>query len=241
VEKTSAELDRVMADQQRARQRLRSRALVMYRSGDTALVSVLLGASTFEGFAARWDLLTRLNRQDAGNLRELETARAKAEQSAKSLMELQAEEARAVDATAREVVSARKDLASSQAALREYEARTAESDKSNASTGAKKSDSTPQTSGSGAWQTGVASHYGQNFHGRGASGKSIGPYSMMLAHETLPFGTLIEFEYNGKRAVASVEDRGPYSEGRMFDLGPGVVRALGFNGVHTVKYRIVKR
>lgn len=239
VKRTSEELDRVMADQQRTRGRLGSRALTMYRSGETALISVLLGAATFEEFAARWDLLTRMNRQDAENLRELETARAKAEKSAKSLMDLQAEEARAVDATAREVASARKELATSQTALKEYEARTAGSVKS--ATTPKKSDATQKLSGSGAWQTGVASHYGKNFHGRGASGKSIGPYSMMVAHETLPFGTLIEFEYNGKRAVASVEDRGPYSEGRMFDLGPGVVRVLGFNGVHTVRYRIVKR
>ena len=88
---------------------------------------------------------------------------------------------------------------------------------------------------------GVASHYGRNFHGRGASGKPIGPYSMMVAHKTLPFGTLIEFEYHGKRAVASVEDRGPFTPGRDFDLGPGVIRVLGFEGVHPIRYRIIKR
>jgi rare lipoprotein A (peptidoglycan hydrolase) len=64
---------------------------------------------------------------------------------------------------------------------------------------------------------------------------------MMVAHKTLPFHTLIEFEYNGKRAVASVEDRGPQSKDRMFDLGPGVVRVLGFSGVHDVRYRVIGR
>jgi rare lipoprotein A (peptidoglycan hydrolase) len=64
---------------------------------------------------------------------------------------------------------------------------------------------------------------------------------MMVAHKTLPFGTLIEFEYGGKRAVARVADRGPHSAEREFDLGPGVVRVLGFNGVHEVRYRIIKR
>ena len=101
-------------------------------------------------------------------------------------------------------------------------------------------DSSQRLSGSGAWTTSVASHYGLNFHGRGASGETIGPYSMMVAHETLPFGTLIEFEYNGKRAVAHVADRGPYSSGRTFDLGPGVIRVLGFRGVHPIRWRIIK-
>ncbi len=239
AEQASAELDRVLADQQKARDRLGSRALTMYRLGETSYVSVLFGATTYEQFTSRWDLLTRMNRQDAADLLELKAARAKAERSAKSVMELQAEEARAVDDAEKEATRARKELAASQSALREYEARTAKVAKPAAA--AKKGDATPQLSGSGAWKSGVASHYSKTFTGRGASGARIGPYSMMVAHETLPFHTLIEFEYNGKRAVASVEDRGPYSSGRSFDLGPGIVRALGFNGVHTVRYRIVKR
>jgi rare lipoprotein A (peptidoglycan hydrolase) len=64
---------------------------------------------------------------------------------------------------------------------------------------------------------------------------------MIVAHKTLPFGTLVEFEYGGRRAVAVVADRGPYVAGREFDLGPGVARTLGLNGVYTVQYRIVGR
>ncbi len=87
----------------------------------------------------------------------------------------------------------------------------------------------------------MASHYSRTFTGRGASGEAIGPYTMMVAHKTLPFGTLVEFEYQGRRAVASVEDRGPHTPGRDWDLGPGVVRALDFSGVHEVRYRIISR
>lgn len=217
----------------------------MYRAGDTGFIEALLGAATFEDLAARWDLLTRMNRQDAEDLRELKIARTKSAQSAKSLMNLQAEEAQSVDEQAGEVAQARKDLAASRSALRSYEARTAASAKpvaaSKAAAASKKTDSAQRVSGSGAWKTSLASNYSKTFHGRGASGKSIGPYSMMVAHETLPFGTLIEFEYNGNHAVASVEDRGPYSKPREFDLGPGLVRALGFNGVHDVRWRIIKR
>ncbi len=81
---------------------------------------------------------------------------------------------------------------------------------------------------------------GATFSGRGASGAEIGPYSMIVAHRTLPFGTLVEFEYRGKRAVASVQDRGPHIPGRTWDLGPGVVRTLDFSGVDEVRWRLVQ-
>jgi rare lipoprotein A (peptidoglycan hydrolase) len=241
VAEATAELDRILAEQERARERLSSRAQSMYRAGDVSFISVLLDAESFSDFASRWDLLMWMNRQDAEDLETLERARQDTEQAAESLMALQAEQARAVDEAVRTVAQARTDLAASEAALAAFEARVA--DQAVAASGSAprltQSDSTPQVGGSGAWQTGVASHYGRWFTGRGASGAEIGPYSMMVAHKTLPFGTLVEFEYNGKRAVASVQDRGPFTPGRMWDLGPGVVRTLGFSGVGEVRYRVI--
>jgi len=241
LDAASAQLDAIMADQQRTHSRLQARTRLMYRSGDTAFVSVLLGATTFQEFATRWELLTRLSRQDANDMRALETARIQAERSAESLLKLQAEEARALDAMQREVARARKELAASRSALAQYRARTGKSAASGTARRVKRADSTQRLRGTGAWKTAVASHYGRNFTGRGASGERIGPYSMIVAHKTLPFGTLIEFEYKGKRAVARVADRGPRSAARTFDLGPGVVRVLNFNGVHEVRYRVIKR
>jgi rare lipoprotein A (peptidoglycan hydrolase) len=242
LQRSSADLDRVMADQQQTLDRLETRAVAMYRSGDTGYISILFGAETLEDFSAIWDLLARMSEQDAEDLRALEVARAEAEQSATSLMKLQAEQAQALDATAREVAAARKELATSTAALKEYEARiAARAAAAKRAAAPKKSDPKQKLTGTGSWLSGVASHYSKNFNGRGASGETITPYSMMVAHKTLPFHTLIEFEYNGKRAVASVEDRGPQSKDRMFDLGPGVVRVLGFSGVHDVRYRVIGR
>ncbi len=241
VDQAAAELDRILAEQKRASERLSSRAQSMYRSGDVSFISVLLDAESFSDFASRWDLLMWMNRQDAENLETLERARQDTQQAADSLMALQAEQARAVDEGVRTVARTRADLAASEAALAAYEARIAEQAvaASGSAPSLTQSGSTPQVSGSGAWQTGVASHYGRWFTGRGASGAEIGPCSMIVAHKTLPFGTLVEFEYNGKRAVASVEDRGPFTPGRMWDLGPGVVRALGFSGVGEVRYRVI--
>jgi len=237
VERTSAELDRVIAGEEEIRQRIESRAIALYRVGDTGYFDALFGTQTLQDFASLWELLARINEQDAADLRALEAARAKATRSAKSLLKLQADSARAVDATAGEVAAARKALATSTAALAEYEARIA----SAAKAAARKKTAVQQRTGTGAWLTGLASHYSMDFSGRGASGATITPYSMIVAHRTLPFHTLVEIEYNGKRAVASVEDRGPHSASRVFDLGPGVVRALGFSGVHPVRYRIIGR
>ena len=84
--------------------------------------------------------------------------------------------------------------------------------------------------------------YGSSDIGSGmANGGTVQADSMIVAHKTLPFGTLIEFEYNGHAGVASVQDRGPYSGGREFDLGPGLARVLGFDGVGMVRYRIIGR
>jgi len=204
-------------------------------------MSILFSAETIEDFTALWDILARMNDQDIEDLRALDAARAKAERSAGSLMALQAEQAQGLDATAREVAAARKELAASAAALKAYEARVAAAAAAAKRAAKAKNDSKQKLTGSGAWLTGNASHYSRDFTGRGASGARITPYSMMVAHKTLPFHTLIEFEYNGKRCVASVEDRGPFTKGRDFDLGPGVVRVLGFSGVHKVRYRIIGR
>jgi rare lipoprotein A len=236
--RSSATLDSLMGQQEQIRTRLESRVVEMYRSGDTGYISILFSCDSLEDYTALSEWLRRLNEQDADDLRALAAARAGAELSAKSLLKLQAEDAAAVDATAREVATARKTLATSTAALSAYEARIAAAKRAAA---VKKKGPSQTLSGTGSWMSGVASHYSKNFSGRGASGARITPYSMMVAHKTLPFHTLIEFEYNGKRAVASVEDRGPYTKGRAFDLGPGVVRVLGFNGVHPVRYRIIGR
>lgn len=241
VAETSRKLDDLVAEQESVRERLRARSASMYRSGDTSFLSVLLGAATFEEFTTRWDLLKRMNRQDAEDLVLLEAARRDAERSAQELMTLQATAARAVDAVDREVAETRKQLAADAAAREAYEARVRAARSEAPAEKSSSKDRAAQTlRGSGAWKTAVASHYSRNFTGRGASGEKIGPYSMIVAHKTLPFGTLIEFEYKGKRAVAHVADRGPYTPGRTFDLGPGVVRTLDFSGVDEVRYRIIK-
>lgn len=235
------ELDAIVQQEALARSRLVARADELYRTGGVSFVLVLFGAQSFQDFATRWDLLTRLGAQSATDLRELRTAHDRTEAAARALMTAQSQQARATDQLQSELASARKALASDQAALAALAASQSRQAPAARRSRAPAPDPRQKLRGSGAWRVAIASNYSPNFHGTGASGKPIGPYTMMVAHRTLPFGTLVEFEYGGKRAVASVEDRGPFTPGRMWDLGPGVVRALGFEGVHPVRYRIIGR
>lgn len=92
------------------------------------------------------------------------------------------------------------------------------------------------------WQSARASWYGPGFYGRRTASGAVYTQTMMnVAHKSLPFGTRIEFEFNGRRCIAVVNDRGPFVAGRTFDLGAGTAKALGFGGVHVVRYRILGR
>lgn len=93
----------------------------------------------------------------------------------------------------------------------------------------------------GAWKPAKCSWYGPGLYGSGlAGGGRLGRNDMIVAHKKLPFGTKIQFTLKGRTVVAVVKDRGPYIRGRIFDLGPGTAKALRFDGVGVVKYRIVK-
>jgi rare lipoprotein A len=92
------------------------------------------------------------------------------------------------------------------------------------------------------WRRAKASWYGPGFYGHGmAGGGKLTKTSLVVAHKTLPFGTLVEFSHGGKTVIAPVRDRGPFISGREFDLGPGTARALGMFHTGTLKYRILGR
>lgn len=92
----------------------------------------------------------------------------------------------------------------------------------------------------GAWRKARVSWYGPRFYGHTmAGGGNLRPTTMVVAHRSMKFGTLVQIEYKGRKVVAVVNDRGPYVRGRTFDLGPGVAKKLKFNGVGTIKWRVV--
>ena len=98
---------------------------------------------------------------------------------------------------------------------------------------------------SGYEETGLASWYGPNFHGKKtASGEIFNTYDYTAAHRTIPFGTYVKVVSieNGKEVIVRVNDRGPFSESRIIDLSKAAANELGFTnqGLMNVKISIHK-
>ena len=55
--------------------------------------------------------------------------------------------------------------------------------------------------------------------------------SLVVAHRSLPCGTVVTIRHRGRVVRARVLDRGPFAGGREFDLAGAVARRLGFRGV----------
>jgi len=91
----------------------------------------------------------------------------------------------------------------------------------------------------GAWRYGGASWYGPGLWGRKtACGQTLRPGTLGVAHKKLPCGTTVKFVYHGKSVVTQVIDRGPYVDGRAWDLTKAASDALGFEGVGRVRYAV---
>ncbi len=91
-------------------------------------------------------------------------------------------------------------------------------------------------------QEGKASYYADKFNGRKtASGATFRQHKRTAAHRTLPFGTKLKVKNldNGRTVRVTVNDRGPFVQGRMLDLSKKAARKLGMiqQGVANVEIR----
>lgn len=96
----------------------------------------------------------------------------------------------------------------------------------------------------GTTQRGVASWYGEPFHGRKtASGETYNMHGLSAAHRELPLGTLIEVTNldNDRKVEVVVNDRGPFIRGRILDLSFGAAKVLGVvdAGLAKVEIRVL--
>jgi len=88
---------------------------------------------------------------------------------------------------------------------------------------------------------GIASWYGPGFHGRKtASGERFNQNALTAAHRSLPFGTRVKVTnlYNGRSVVVRINDRGPFTRGRIVDLSSGAARIIGLKSSGTAPVRI---
>ncbi|WP_246723490.1 septal ring lytic transglycosylase RlpA family protein [Rhizobium sp. ARZ01] len=88
---------------------------------------------------------------------------------------------------------------------------------------------------------GLASWYGSAFHGRyTANGEVYDKYHLSAAHPTFPlpsYARVTNLE-NGSSVIVRVNDRGPYSEGRIIDVSSKAAEMLDVKGKGTAKVRV---
>lgn len=99
----------------------------------------------------------------------------------------------------------------------------------------------PLSSHEGFVQSGIASWYGSDFHGKPTSnGESYDMYAMTAAHKTLPLGVYVRVRNrdNGRETVVRINDRGPFIAGRIIDLSYSAARVIDIVGSGTAPVKI---
>jgi rare lipoprotein A len=90
-------------------------------------------------------------------------------------------------------------------------------------------------------ETGIASWYGEEFHGKyTANGEIFDRNALTAAHRTLPMPCVVQVTNleNGRSIELRVNDRGPYARNRVIDVSRRAAQLLGFEGPGTAKVRV---
>jgi rare lipoprotein A len=90
-------------------------------------------------------------------------------------------------------------------------------------------------------ESGIASWYGEKFHGRPtANGEIFDMNQLTAAHRTLPLPSMVRVINleNGRALRVRVNDRGPFSRGRIIDLSRRAAQLLGFRYKGTARVRV---
>jgi len=89
--------------------------------------------------------------------------------------------------------------------------------------------------------TGIAAYYSTDYSGRTACGDKYDPKKFTAAHRSLPFGTRLRVtdQRSQRSVVVVVNDRGPFSKGRVLDLSLAAAKALNMTGRGLLKVTAV--
>lgn len=90
---------------------------------------------------------------------------------------------------------------------------------------------------------GPASYYGKGLHGRPtASGETFDKNALTAAHPRLPFGTCVRVQAvkSGRSVEVRVNDRGPYTGGRIIDVSEAAARVLGMLDAGVARVRLYR-
>lgn len=98
-----------------------------------------------------------------------------------------------------------------------------------------------------ATEQGKASWYSikTNYGTKTASGQRLCNHAPTAAHKTLPMGTKVRVTNlsNNKSEIVTINDRGPYTKGRIIDVTIGTAEKLGFvqRGVVPIKVEVLSK
>jgi rare lipoprotein A (peptidoglycan hydrolase) len=89
-------------------------------------------------------------------------------------------------------------------------------------------------------ETGMASWYGAEGSSRTSTGERYNSYAMTGAHRTLPLGSTVRVTNlsNGNSVNLRINDRGPFSKGRLIDTSKGAAQKLGFTSKGVIPVRV---
>jgi peptidoglycan lytic transglycosylase len=87
-------------------------------------------------------------------------------------------------------------------------------------------------------ESGIASVYGG---GDTASGELQNSSALTAAHRTLPFGTMVQVtnKNNGRSITVRINDRGPFTLGRVIDLTTAGAGQLGMSNLAPVDLTVL--
>lgn len=90
-------------------------------------------------------------------------------------------------------------------------------------------------------ETGIASWYGEKFHGHETSnGEIYDMYAMTAAHKSLPLPSFLRVTNldNNRSVIVRVNDRGPFHEDRLIDLSYAAAWKLGYLDKGTARVKL---
>ncbi len=90
-------------------------------------------------------------------------------------------------------------------------------------------------------ESGVASWYGNKFHGKKTSnGEIYDMYAMTAAHKTLPLPSYVRVTNlrNNRSVIVRINDRGPFHKGRIIDLSYVAAKKLDITNAGTAPVEV---
>ena len=241
------------------REALALRADFIYRSGPLAYFEMIFAAQSLSEFTSVLQIADRLASNDAQILEELQVQNAQLDYTLDELDELRSQQEAIETARRADANSAQRILDEQKAYVNSLNSRVQEAlqrqqDEANrrAATRAAAPSGSNRPSGGGGSNaddyiptgmvfTGIASWY--QVGTRTANGEAFNPDAMTAAHQTLPFNTLVRVTFRGSSVVVRINDRGPFTGGRIIDLSRGSARVIGLYsaGIGTVTVEVVQR